>query len=174
MNSLVGRVAARYLSAVTPLPAEDIEPPSPGEQIKHLSLPGLTPYETWLDLNKVLKKPQWRTLTFTTETKLRKGLGLGPTSPAWQFFRLADHVLHMSLGAPREDLFQQFKMSSTRLARVVLDKFGDVVGAEVAGAIHNFVAENRSNLMRIVNPKINGFPFTEIGAGISMVVEKIA
>lgn len=135
-------------------------------------LDGMTPYELWLDNNPALARIT--TITPTLMRRLRMELRLNAFPNAAKFFQLADQIHHMGLGAPVEDVSQEFRVAGRYLSQAVLaSKLGDTLGSEIANAIMDCVTDNAPNLRRI-GAGATGQLFTKVGSAIALVVEKLA
>ena len=152
---MISRITDRYIAAAT----EPFDGP-------------ITAYEDWLDNNAALAN--LTTVTPTLMRKLRTELKLSAVPQALRFFSLADQIHHMSLGAPVEDVSQDFRMAARFLSQAVLrSKLGDVQGAELANAITDCAVDNMPNLRRI-GAGATGQLFTRVGMSIALVIEKMA
>jgi len=129
----------------------------------------VTAYADWLDNNPALAKVT--TLTPTLNRQLRLKFRAFPA--ATRFFNLMDQIHHMSLGAPVEDLSQEFRQAAKFLSQGTIRVLGDERGAEIANAITDCAMDNAVNLRRI-GAGATGQLFTKVGTSIALVVEKLA
>lgn len=153
MESLVKRVTNR---AIVAAPFQPVQGP-------------MTAYEDWLDNNSALAKVT--TLAPTLNRQLRLKFRAFPA--AVRFFALTDQIHHMSLGAPVDDLSQEFRQAAKFLAQGTIRVLGDEMGAEVATAITDCAIDNAVNLRRI-GAGAKGQLFTKVGTAVALVLEKLA
>jgi hypothetical protein len=158
MENSVDRVAAQYLAATDSRTAGPVEGP-------------LTAYDDWLENTPIFANVL--TLTPMLARKLYTVLKLRSYPLALRFFHLTDQIHHMALGAPVEDVSQQFRAAARVLSQTVLRSLGDVQGAEIANAITDCAVDNMANLRRI-GGGAKGPIFTKVGLSIAMVIEKMA
>lgn len=153
MDSLPRRVATRFLDAA---PFQPMQGP-------------VTAYADWLDNNPALSKIT--TLSPTLNRQLRLKFRAFPA--ATRFFNITDQIHHMSLGAPVEDLSQEFRQAAKFLSQGTIRVLGDERGAEIANAITDCAMDNVVNLRRI-GAGATGQLFTKVGTSIALVVEKLS
>lgn len=153
MDSFPRRVATRFLDAA---PFQPVEGP-------------MTAYADWLDNNPALSKVT--TLAPTLNRQLRLKFRAFPA--AVRFFALTDQIHHMSLGAPVEDLSQEFRQAAKFLSQGTIRVLGDERGAEIANAITDCAMDNAVNLRRI-GAGATGQLFTKVGTSIALVLEKLS
>jgi len=153
MDSFPRRVATRFLDAA---PFQPVEGP-------------MTAYADWLDNNPALSRIT--TLTPTLNRQLRLSFRAFPA--ALQFFALTDQIHHMSLGAPVEDLSQEFRRAARALSQGAIKVLDDERGAEVANAITDCAQDVAVDLRRI-GAGATGQLFTKVGTAIALVLEKLS
>lgn len=153
MDSFPRRVATRFLDAA---PFQSVEGP-------------MTAYADWLDNNPALSRIT--TLAPTLNRQLRLKFRSFPA--ALKFFTLTDQIHHMSLGAPVEDLSQEFRQAAKFLSQGTIRVLGDERGAEIANAITDCAMDNAVNLRRI-GAGATGQLFTKVGTSIALVLEKLS
>ena len=131
----------------------------------------VTSYEDWLENN-----PAFAAMTTVTPFLMRKlmaGLNLRAMPAAMSFFKLVDQVHHMTLGAPVEDLSQEFRAAAKFLSQAVIRTLGDVKGAEIANNLADCAVDNAA-LLRRIGAGAKGQVFTNFGVAVATVVEKMA
>lgn len=153
MDSLSRRLTARYLEAA-PFQAK---------------MGPVTAYEDWLDNNPAVAKIT--TLSPTLNRQLRAKFRAFPA--AVRFFNITDQIHHMSLGAPVEDLSQEFRLAAKFLAQGTIRVLGDERGAEIANDITDCAVDN-AVLLRRIGAGATGQLFTKVGTAIAMVLEKLS
>lgn len=151
MDSLIRRVTKRYLRA--------------SDEEQYLS------YEDWAEVNPDLAKTQ--TISPVLLRSLLRALRLVPQSPAVKFFHLVDRIHHIGLGAPAEDVSNEFRAAAKLLAKAVIGAMGDVRGAEIANNIVDCAVNNVVSLQRI-GRGARGPLFATVGADIGNLIEKIS
>lgn len=129
----------------------------------------MTAYMDWLDNNPALSRIT--TLTPTLNRQLRLSFRAFPA--ALQFFALTDQIHHMSLGAPVEDLSQEFRRAARALSQGAIKVLDDERGAEVANAITDCAQDVAVDLRRI-GAGATGQLFTKVGTAIALVLEKLS
>ena len=131
----------------------------------------ITFYEDWLENNPEFAA--MKTVAPALMRKLVQGLNLRAMPAAMRFFQIADQVLHMSMGAPIEDVSQEFRGAARYLSQAVIRAIGDEKGAEIANALVDCAMDNMANLRRIA-AGAKGQMFTNFGVTVAEAVEKLA
>ena len=131
----------------------------------------MSAYEDWKDNSPALA--QMQTISPLLMRRMVMNLGLRAVPKSMMFFQIVDQVLHMSLGAPVDDLSQEFRAAARFLSQAVIRALGDVRGAEVANAITDCAVDN-GPLLRRIGAGAKGQAFTNFGLSVAGVIEKIA
>lgn len=143
--------------------------------LKHLasqpSVGPMTSYEDWLENNPEFAKVL--TVAPFLMRKLVLGLGLRAVPAAMRFFRIVDQVHHMSLGAPIDDLSQEFRSAAKFLSQAVIRTLGDERGAPLANSITDLAVDHSSNLRRIA-AGAKGVVFTNFGVAVAEVIRGLS
>lgn len=152
MDSMTSRIARKHLAAKAPIGP-------------------MTSYEDWLDNNPEFAKAS--TVAPFLMRKLVMELKLRAMPASLRFFQLVDQVHHMSLGAPVEDLSQEFRAAAKYLSQAVIRTLGDEKGAALANSITDCAVDNAANLRRI-GAGAKGVVFTNFGVSVAEVLQSLS
>jgi hypothetical protein len=153
MDSLTRRIAQKHIAAKKPVYGP------------------ITSYEDWLENNPELAK--MTTVSPSLMRKLVMGLNLRAMPASMRFFQIVDHVYHMSLGAPVEDLSQEFRSAAKYLSQAVIRTLKDEKGAPLSNSILDCAVDNAANLRRI-GAGAKGLVFTNFGISVAEVVQSLS